>query len=167
MGGARLFAPVQTGPGVHPASCTIGTRSFPGVKSGRGVTLTPHPLLVPWSRKGRAISLLPLWAVRPVQSLSACTSVHFTFYLFTPALALTSQLQIYRIRTEIYRGTCQRQRRSGIQSTRMFGVTHKMSSGKVLPSSTQYDYRVPTYATEPRNRQTHVHTPTNSVLHYF
>jgi len=26
----------------------MGTASFPGVKSGRGVTLTPHPLLVPW-----------------------------------------------------------------------------------------------------------------------
>jgi len=37
--GARFSAPVQTGPGVHPASCTIGTGSFPGVKSGRGVTL--------------------------------------------------------------------------------------------------------------------------------
>jgi len=29
----------------------------------------------------RAIPLLPLWAVRPVQSLSACTRVHFTFTL--------------------------------------------------------------------------------------
>ena len=46
-GGARFSAPVQTGPGAHPASCTMGTGSFPGVKSGRGVTLTPHPLLVP------------------------------------------------------------------------------------------------------------------------
>jgi len=55
------------------------TGSFLEVKSGRGVTLTPHPLLVPWSRKGIAIRLLPLWAVRPVQSLSACTRVHFTF----------------------------------------------------------------------------------------
>jgi hypothetical protein len=45
----RFSAPVQTGPGAHPASCTMGTGSFPGVKSGRGVTLTPHPLLVPWS----------------------------------------------------------------------------------------------------------------------
>jgi hypothetical protein len=45
-------------------SLTMGTGSFPGVKSGRGVTLTPHPLLVLWSRKGRAIPLLPLWAVR-------------------------------------------------------------------------------------------------------
>jgi len=79
--GARFSAPVQTDPGAHPASCTIGTGSFPGVKSGRCVTLTPHPLLVPWLWKSRAIPLLPLWAVRPVQSLSACTRVHFTFTL--------------------------------------------------------------------------------------
>ena len=45
--GARSSAPVQTDPGAHPASCTMGTGSFPGLKSGRGVTLTPHPLLVP------------------------------------------------------------------------------------------------------------------------
>jgi len=54
------------------------TGSFLGVKSGRRLTLTPHPLLVPWSWKSRAIPLLPLWAVRPVQSLSACTRAHFT-----------------------------------------------------------------------------------------
>jgi len=41
--GARLSAPVQTGPGAHQVSFTMGTRSFPGVKSGRGVTLTPYP----------------------------------------------------------------------------------------------------------------------------
>jgi hypothetical protein len=45
--GARFSAPVQTGPGAHPASCTMGTGSSPGIESGRGVTLTPHPLLVP------------------------------------------------------------------------------------------------------------------------
>jgi hypothetical protein len=71
--GTRFFALVQTGPGAHPASCTMGTGSFPRVKSGRGVTLAPHPLLVPWSWKSRAIPLLSLWAVRPVQRLSACT----------------------------------------------------------------------------------------------
>jgi hypothetical protein len=39
--GARFFAHVQTGPGAHPASCTMGTGSFPGVKrSGRGAD---HP----------------------------------------------------------------------------------------------------------------------------
>ena len=45
--GARFSAPVHTSPGAHPASCTMGAGSIPGVNSGRGVTLTPHPLLVP------------------------------------------------------------------------------------------------------------------------
>jgi hypothetical protein len=45
--GERVPAPVQTGLGTHPASRTMSTGSFPGVKSGRGVTLTPHLLLVP------------------------------------------------------------------------------------------------------------------------
>jgi hypothetical protein len=40
--GARFSVPVQTGPGAQPASCTMGTGSFPGVKSGQGVTLTPQ-----------------------------------------------------------------------------------------------------------------------------
>ena len=40
---ARFSAPVQTGPGVHPASYTMGTGSFPGVKRpGRGVDHPPH-----------------------------------------------------------------------------------------------------------------------------
>jgi hypothetical protein len=37
-GGARFFAPVHTGPGAYPASYTMGSGSFPGVKRlGRGV----------------------------------------------------------------------------------------------------------------------------------
>ena len=32
-GGARFSAPVQTGLGVHPASCTMGTASFTGGKA--------------------------------------------------------------------------------------------------------------------------------------
>jgi len=43
----RFSVPVQTGSETHLASCTMGTGSFPGVIWGRGVTLTPHPLLVP------------------------------------------------------------------------------------------------------------------------
>ena len=36
--GSRFSAPLQTGPGAHPASYTMDTRSFPGVKRpGRGV----------------------------------------------------------------------------------------------------------------------------------
>jgi hypothetical protein len=41
--GARFSAPVQIGLGAQPASCTMGTGSFPGVKCGRGVLLTTHP----------------------------------------------------------------------------------------------------------------------------
>jgi len=85
--GARFSARVQTGPGVHPASYTMGTGSFPGVKSGRGVTLTPHPLLVPWSWKSTAIPLLSLCAVRPVQYLSACTRMRFTLPFFRISFA--------------------------------------------------------------------------------
>jgi len=35
---ARLSAPVQTGPGIHPASCRMGNGSFPVVmRPGRGL----------------------------------------------------------------------------------------------------------------------------------
>jgi hypothetical protein len=60
--GGEIFSTVQTGPGAHPASCTMGTASFPGVKYGRGMLLTTHHLLVPWSWKRRAIPLPTLWA---------------------------------------------------------------------------------------------------------
>ena len=53
----RDFPPVQTGPGAHPTYCKMGPVSFPGVKCGRGVLLTTHPLLVPRSWKSRAIPL--------------------------------------------------------------------------------------------------------------
>ena len=89
--GVRFPAPVQTGHVDHPASCTMGNGSFPGLKSGRGVTLTPHHLLMPWPRKARAIPLLPLCAVQPVQSLSACTRVHFNFtYTSTSPMGRTA-----------------------------------------------------------------------------
>jgi len=79
--GVIFSAPVQTNPMAHSASCAMGTGSFPGAKSGWGVTLAPHPLLVLWSRKSRAIPLLPLLAVGPVQTLSACT---VQLYLYSP-----------------------------------------------------------------------------------
>ena len=41
--GARFSAPVQTGPGAHPASCTMGTGSLPGDKErpGRDADTSP------------------------------------------------------------------------------------------------------------------------------
>jgi len=97
---------VQTGSRAHPAFSTMGTGSFLVVKCGRVVTSTdPSNLILQQLRKSRAIPLLPyspyglyrasvpvqrctltlpipvlpLWTVQPVQSLSACTKVHFTF----------------------------------------------------------------------------------------
>jgi hypothetical protein len=51
---------VQTGSGVHPASCTNSTGGpFPGAKRGRGVTLTTNPHLVPRSRISRSYTSSP------------------------------------------------------------------------------------------------------------
>ena len=50
MVGTRFSAPVQTGPGAHPASYVVGTGSFPGVKRpGRGADQPPQ--LAPKLRK--------------------------------------------------------------------------------------------------------------------
>ena len=77
------------------------------------MTLTPHQLLVLWSRKSRAIPLLPLWAVPSVQCLSACTvqlnlqSPYWPYGLYrasvpvqysytsNPPMACTVQLYLY------------------------------------------------------------------------
>jgi len=77
---ARFSAPVQTGPGAHPVSCTMGTGSFPGLKSGRGMTLTPHPLLVLLSWKGRAIPLLPLGRAASIEPQCLYKGDLYLFY---------------------------------------------------------------------------------------
>jgi hypothetical protein len=67
------FPPIQASPGAHPASCTMGTGSFPGVKCSWSVLLTAHPFLALRSWKSRAIPLPPLWATtRPVMGLLYC-----------------------------------------------------------------------------------------------
>jgi hypothetical protein len=68
------------------------------VTSSRGVTLTSHPLLVPWSRKSRAMPLLSLWAVRPVQRPCACTRVHFTVFTLHMILRI-----VYMVKQESYK----------------------------------------------------------------
>ena len=60
--GARFSPPVQTGPGVFPASCTMGTGSFPGVKRpGRG-TDHPPPSSVPKGLSSLYIESLYLYS---------------------------------------------------------------------------------------------------------
>jgi len=72
--GARFSAPVQTGPGAHPASYNNRYRvSFLGL-NGRGVALTTHRIYRRGKRKSKAIPLLPLWV------FVACSRENFTIY---------------------------------------------------------------------------------------
>jgi hypothetical protein len=60
---ARFFATVQAGPGAHPASYTMGTGSFPGVKRpGRDVDHPHH--LVPRLKKEWSYTSTPPLGLR-------------------------------------------------------------------------------------------------------
>jgi hypothetical protein len=51
----------------HPASYPMGTGAqFPGVKRGRGVTLTTHPHIVPRPRMNTSYITSPPWRLRGV-----------------------------------------------------------------------------------------------------
>jgi hypothetical protein len=61
--GARFSAPVQTSPEAHPASYTMGTGSFPGVKRpGRGVDHSCH--LAPRLKKEYSYTSTPPLGLR-------------------------------------------------------------------------------------------------------
>jgi hypothetical protein len=72
--GIEFFAHVQTGPEAHPASCTMGTGSFPGVKrSGRGAD-HPPPSSTEVKKEYSYTSTHPLGKFRPVNG----TTLPFT-----------------------------------------------------------------------------------------
>jgi hypothetical protein len=80
----------------------MGTGSFPGVESGRGVMLTPHPLLVPRSKKlSRAIPLLSLRAF--VAYEKGETKLFSDFYLHN--IVLRYKCQNIHSSTEINKGS--------------------------------------------------------------
>ena len=98
--GARFSAAVQTDPGDHTASCTIGTGSFPAVKSGRGVTLSPHPLLMPWSKKGLSYNFAPPMG-RTACTESQCLykgALYLTLPIFSENLGSPKLLTDYVVR---------------------------------------------------------------------
>ena len=69
----RFSAPVQTGCEVHPASCTMYTESFPGVKRpGRSVD---HPPPCSAEVKER----VQLYVYSPFWNFVACYKVNFIF----------------------------------------------------------------------------------------
>jgi hypothetical protein len=61
-----------------PASCTMGTWPFPGVESGQGMMLTPHPLLVLRSKNRVELYLYspygPSWPIKMVKPTSVYNS---------------------------------------------------------------------------------------------
>ena len=83
----RWDFPHPSRPAVGPPSLLYdGYQVFPGgVKSGWGVTLTSHPLLVPWSWKGRAIPLLHT-------GCTACTEPQCLYMGRTLPLLFTSSV---------------------------------------------------------------------------
>jgi hypothetical protein len=74
-------------------------RVFPGGKERPGRDADSSPLLVPWSWKSRAIPLLPLRAVRPVQTLSACAmgALYLLPYLETGILTSVSSWLLWHL----------------------------------------------------------------------
>jgi hypothetical protein len=68
--GARFSAPVQTGPGAHPVSCTMGTGSFSGgkVRPGRDADHSP-PSSAEFVEEYSYIGAQPLGHTGPVTGL--------------------------------------------------------------------------------------------------
>ena len=98
--GAQFSAPVQNEPGAHPASCTMGTGSFPGVKRpGRGVD---HPPPSSAEVEGRVELYIyspsgPSWAVLrrtlPLP-LSYANGFHFLMVILRNSLHPVSKLSM-------------------------------------------------------------------------
>ena len=85
-GGGEIFRPSRPALGPTRPSVLWVPGFSRGVKYGRGVALTTHPLLVPWSWKSRAS-----WA------FMATSRVNFTFY-YKPVI---SQLECYSFCTAL------------------------------------------------------------------
>jgi hypothetical protein len=88
--GGEIFRTCRDRPWHPPSLLYNWYGSFPGVESGRGVTLTPHPLLVLWSTKQSSYtSTLPEgahtrtslasesgWARVPMSQTRPCVECH-------------------------------------------------------------------------------------------
>ena len=90
-GGGRFFTPVRAGPEAHPASCIMGTRSFPGVK--RLWCGSDHPPPTSAEVEGRVELYLysrsgPLWPV--IEWNLAFTFTHHGI----PSLKINHQLLV-------------------------------------------------------------------------
>ena len=78
-GGGEIFRTCPDRPWGPPSLLYNGYRVFPGGKERPGRDADPSPPSSAVVKKEQSYTYTRLWAIRPVQSLSACTSVHFTF----------------------------------------------------------------------------------------
>ena len=99
----EIFCTCPEGPWDPPSLLYNGYRVFSGVKSSRGLKLTPHTLPLAQSRKSRAVPLLHLWYLQRVQSLGACRMVHFTLPLpvVCHRLKLDGQTQYLNVKLSV------------------------------------------------------------------
>ena len=91
--GGEIFRSCPNRPWCPPSLLYNGYRVFPGGKERPDVTLTPHPHIVPWSRKSRATPLLPHI------DRTACTE------LTVPVQVCTLPLPFIRIHSVTCHGT--------------------------------------------------------------
>jgi len=76
----------------------MDTASFPGVKSGRGVTLTPHPLLVPGKERVELYLYAlhgPYGLYRASVPVQGCTLPYFSFYISENKVAIFFPFQVH------------------------------------------------------------------------
>ena len=66
----REFSSVQTVPGDYPASCTMGTGSFTGVKCGQGVLLTTQPFQCRGHGRAELYLYPPSWPHRACNGIT-------------------------------------------------------------------------------------------------
>ena len=86
--GARFPVPVQTGPGTHPASYTMGAGSFSAVKRpGRGVG---HPSSAEIKERVELYFLLPLCAFVACSRVNFTVTINSSYELRRPAAAALS-----------------------------------------------------------------------------
>jgi hypothetical protein len=77
---AKISAPVQTGLGVYPASCTMGTGSLSQGQSDQDVALTAHPHLAPRIKKEYSYTSTPCLGVHGLFEGELCLYRYVVHY---------------------------------------------------------------------------------------
>ena len=100
--GARFSGPVQTSPGAHPVSCTMGTGSLPGVKRQRcGVDHPPH--LAPRLKKDfmcfTPCVVIHLYSInqRKAHFLSLYFNFFYVFYVYRTGGSIFRKTVVYAV----------------------------------------------------------------------